>query len=75
MDLDALVSARAIRQPVTSVSEANEAFDGITYEKGAAVLATIERWLGEETFRRGIQSYLVDNQWKSVQADKLLSGL
>ena len=43
MDLDALATARAVRQPVTTTSEAHEAFDGITYEKGAAVLATIER--------------------------------
>jgi alanyl aminopeptidase len=75
MDLDALVSARAIRQPVTTTGEAHEAFDGITYEKGAAVMATIERWLGEETFRRGIRSYLEENKWKSVQADKLLTAL
>jgi cytosol alanyl aminopeptidase len=75
MDLDSLESARAIRQPVSTTGEAHEAFDGITYEKGAAVLATIERWVGPETFRRGIQSYLVDNQWKSVQADKLLTAL
>lgn len=75
MDLDALESARAIRQPVTTTGEAHEAFDGITYEKGAAVMATIERWLGEETFRRGIRNYLEENKWKSVQADKLLTAL
>jgi aminopeptidase N len=75
MDEDALVSARAIRQPVTSTSEANEAFDDITYEKAGAVMRTIERWLGEATFRRGLQSYLVENQWKSVHADALLAAL
>ena len=34
------------------------AFDGITYQKGAAVLAMFEGWLGEEPFRRGVQQYL-----------------
>lgn len=75
MDLDALSSARRIRQPVVSTSDAHEAFDGITYEKGAAVLATIERWIGEETFRRGVSEYLRENAGKSVHADKLLSTL
>src|SRR6185503_11734156 len=75
MDLDSLASARAVRQPVTTTSEAQEAFDGITYEKGAAVLATIERWVGENVFRKGVQTYLEQNKWKSVQADKLFAAL
>src|SRR5262249_4140179 len=39
MDQDALPAARAVRQPVANTSEAREAFDGITYQKGAAVLS------------------------------------
>jgi alanyl aminopeptidase len=75
MDLDALASARAVRQPVVTTSEANEAFDGITYEKGGAVLATIERWIGEETFQRGVREYLTSNAFQSVHADRLFSSL
>lgn len=75
MDLDGLVSARAVRQPVVTTNDAQEAFDAITYEKGAAVLSTIERWIGEETFQRGVRDYLRDNAWKSVQADRLLDAL
>jgi len=75
MDLDGLISARAIRQPVVSTSDADEAFDGITYEKGAALIATMERWVGEEAFQRGIREYLKESSWKSVEASKLLSAL
>ncbi len=75
MDVDGLVSARAVRQPVRSVDDAQEAFDDITYEKGAAVLGTIERWIGEDAFRRGLTEYLRENAFKSVQADGLLSTL
>ena len=75
MDLDSLASARAVRQPVVTTSEASEAFDGITYEKGAAVLSTIERWIGEEAFQRGIREYLTTNAWKSVHADALFTSL
>ncbi len=75
MDTDGLVSARSVRQSVTSVDDAQEAFDDITYEKGAALLSTIERWVGEDAFRRGIGDYLRENSFKSVQADRLLSAL
>ncbi len=75
MDTDALASARAVRQPVTSTSEAGEAFDGITYQKGSAVLAMIEHWVGDETFQRGVRDYLTAHAWKNARADDLLSAL
>ncbi|MBX3190719.1 MAG: M1 family metallopeptidase [Labilithrix sp.] len=75
MDLDGLASARAVRQPVTSTSEAHEAFDGITYEKGAAILSTIEHWMGPDAFQRGVRDYLTSNAHRSVRADRLLSAL
>jgi aminopeptidase N len=75
MDLDAMRSARAVRQPVSSTSEAMEAFDGITYDKGSAVLTTIEHWIGEEPFRRGVHAYLEEHAWKGARADDLLRAL
>ena len=75
MDLDSLASARAVRQPVVTTSDANDAFDGITYEKGGAILGTIERWLGEETFQRAVREYLTSNAFQSVHADRLFSSL
>ena len=75
MDVDGLQSARAVREPVHSTSEAEEAFDGITYEKGAAVLRMIEGWLGPDVFRRGVQRYLRENAWKSARSDDLFRAL
>lgn len=75
MDADALTSARAVRQPVRSRSDAMEAFDGLTYDKGAAVLRMLESWLGAETFRRGVQQYLLQNAWKNARADDLFHAL
>lgn len=75
MDLDALATARAVRQPVVSTSDAQEAFDGITYEKGAAVLSTIEAWVGETAFKAGVRDYLKTNAFTSVRADKLFVAL
>jgi alanyl aminopeptidase len=75
MDTDALHSARAVRGPVLSTSDAEETFDGIAYDKGAAVLRMIEGWLGPDVFRRGIQRYLRTNAWKNADAEDLFKAL
>jgi len=75
MDLDGLDAARAIRQPVTTTGQASEAFDSITYQKGAAVLAMLERWVGPEKFQQGVRDYLGAHAWKNAKAEDLLSAL
>ncbi len=75
MDQDGLATARAIRQPVTSIGQAMEAFDGITYQKGAAVLRMIEHHVGEDAFRRGVHAYLTKNAWGNATADDLLGEI
>ncbi len=55
---DGLRSTRAIEHPVGRPEEADDMFDEITYDKGACVLRMIERYLGEDSFRRGIHLYL-----------------
>jgi cytosol alanyl aminopeptidase len=55
---DGLVSARQIRQPITTPGDILNAFDGITYQKGASVLNMFEGYLGSEVFVRGVREYL-----------------
>ncbi|HLJ46216.1 MAG TPA: M1 family metallopeptidase [Bryobacteraceae bacterium] len=57
-NLDTLVSARKVRQPILSDSDIANSFDNITYKKGEAILRMFEGWIGKETFRRGVQAYL-----------------
>ena len=75
MDQDGLGSARAIRQPVASVGQAMEAFDGITYQKGAAILRMIERYAGADAFQKGVHAYLRDHAWGNATADDLLAAI
>ena len=75
LQMDQLASTHAIRTPITSPAEANEAFDVITYSKGAAVLRMLESWLGEEPFRRGVARYLNAHQYGNTSADDLWSAL
>ncbi|WP_408889343.1 M1 family metallopeptidase [Myxococcus faecalis] len=58
MQEDWLVTARSIRQPIESPGDIHGAFDGITYGKGAAVLAMFESWVGQDAFQRGVRHYL-----------------
>ena len=58
LDQDSLASARRIRQPITSKDDIYNAFDGVTYGKGQAVLEMVEAWLGEDVFRRGVKAYI-----------------
>jgi len=58
ISLDSLGAARAIHGEPRTSAEIKEMFDGITYEKGGAVLRMLESYLGEETFRKGVNVYL-----------------
>src|SRR5439155_26940820 len=74
-DADALTSARRIREPVTSRSDIFNAFDYITYQKGATVIGMFEGWIGEERFRRGVRQYLDSRQDGSATADDFFQAL
>jgi puromycin-sensitive aminopeptidase len=58
LELDALRHTHPIYCEVRTAAEANENFDLITYEKGAAVVRMIERYLGTADFRRGVRRYI-----------------
>jgi aminopeptidase N len=58
LGIDAMRSTRPIRMKVETPAEINEVFDGIAYEKTAAVLRMIESYVGPEPFRQGVASYL-----------------
>lgn len=74
MDSDSRVSARKIRQPIESTHDIANAFDGITYQKGAGVLGMFERYLGAETFRQGLQKYLQEHAFGNATASDLFAA-
>lgn len=58
MGNDSLAAARQIREPVTQNEKIDDAFDGITYQKGGGVLQMLERYVGEENFQAGIRLHM-----------------
>jgi cytosol alanyl aminopeptidase len=75
MSNDSLISARSIRQPIESRDDIANAFDGITYQKGAAVIRMFENWMGESDFQRGVKTYLTRYAYKSAHANDFLDAV
>ena len=75
MDVDGLGQARSIRQSIADDSGIVSAFDSITYEKGAQVLAMFESYLGAPAFGAGIRRYLQSHGHAVATADDFFQSL
>jgi aminopeptidase N len=75
MRQDSLRTTHPILQPITSESQANDAFDQITYIKGQSFLRMLENYLGEEKFRAGMQLYMSRHRYSSTTTEDLWAAL
>jgi len=69
MSTDALANTRPIHQAADTPAQIQELFDGIAYGKAASVLRMLEAYLGEQTFRAGVNAYLQQHQYANATAD------
>jgi len=74
MDTDARPTTRAIRAKAETPDEINEMFDGIAYGKAGHVLLMVENYLGEETFRKGVNAYLSAHLYANATAEDFWSA-
>jgi alanyl aminopeptidase len=72
---DSLVSSRKIRQEILTKDDISNAFDDITYQKGAAVISMFENWVGPEAFRKGVSSYLTQYAFRTASAPEFLDAI
>jgi len=63
MRLDARGSTHPIVQPVTTVAQAEQAFDAITYKKGEAVIRMLETYAGADAWREGVRAYIAEHAY------------
>jgi aminopeptidase N len=68
LNVDALANTRPIHQAADTPAQIQELFDGIAYGKAAAVLRMLEAYLGEETFRAGVNSYVKQHEYGNATA-------
>ncbi|MCL7713488.1 M1 family metallopeptidase [Stenotrophomonas mori] len=71
MARDAYATTHPIVQHVATVEQASQAFDGITYGKGAAVIAMFEDYVGADAWREGVRSYLRAHAYDNAVTDDL----
>src|SRR5262249_33891294 len=69
LNVDALDNTRPIHQAADTPAQIQELFDGIAYGKAASVLRMLESYLGEDTFRAGINAYLKQHQYGNSTAE------
>jgi aminopeptidase N len=66
MGQDAMPTTRPIQQVIRDETEANSAFDGISYQKGGQVLRMVEDWIGPDVFRDGMRRYMKAHAYSSA---------
>lgn len=75
LESDSLISTRPIHFDVSNPMQALEMFDEITYTKGASILRMLERYVGEDTFQRGIQDYIRAHQFNNATTEDLWAAI
>jgi puromycin-sensitive aminopeptidase len=73
--IDGQHSTRPIEFEVVSPDECRAMFDVLTYVKGCAVLRMLEQYLGADTFRDGIRTYLKRHAYSNASTRDLWSAL
>ncbi len=71
MDQDALRTTHPVVQRIRTVEEASQAFDGITYDKGEAVIAMLEAYAGADVWRAGLRSYMAQHKFDNTRTEDL----
>ncbi|KAK6034499.1 hypothetical protein COOONC_27997 [Cooperia oncophora] len=54
MDADAVASSHPLSFKIDKATEVAEAFDSITYAKGASILTMLQALIGEEKFKKAV---------------------
>jgi aminopeptidase N len=72
---DQLPSTHPVAADVTTLSQAEANFDGISYAKGASVLKQLVAYLGRDKFFAGARDYFAKHQWGNATLADLLQSL
>ena len=71
MGLDSVATTHPVVQHVTTVEQAAQAFDSITYQKGSAVIGMLEGYVGADAWREGVRAYMKKHAYGNTVSDDL----
>ncbi len=72
---DGWTHSHPIEVEVCDPAEIDEAFDAISYSKGASIIRMLVAFLGEDAFRRGLHLYLTRYQYGNATTEDLWQAL
>ncbi|HEX3478686.1 MAG TPA: M1 family aminopeptidase [Kofleriaceae bacterium] len=75
LEADDAIDARPLLRTITTADEVEPAFDAIAYDKGAAVLAMFERFVGADAFQAAVRRYLTGHAGTAVTTEAFLAAL
>jgi aminopeptidase N len=75
MGLDARKTTHPIQRPIANESQANDAFDTISYQKGQGFLKMLEAYLGPDIFRDGLRRYVDQHKYSNSTTADLWAAL
>ena len=74
-DTDSLLSTRSVEFEVRSPADCEGMFDVLTYQKGGALLRMLEKYLGEDRFREGVNHYLRTHAYANTETNDLWDAI
>uniref|UniRef100_A0A914HL42 Aminopeptidase n=1 Tax=Globodera rostochiensis TaxID=31243 RepID=A0A914HL42_GLORO len=74
-DRDSRVTSHPLFFEIRKAEDVTEAFDSITYSKGASILRMIRAVMGEEHFKKGLNIYLTRFKYRNAEHTDLWDAL
>lgn len=75
MGQDALPTTHPVQQVIHDETEANTAFDSISYQKGEQIIRMIEDWVTPDVFRDGMRRYMSAHKYGNTTSADLWVAL
>ena len=75
MAQDAVPTTHPIQQVIKDESQANSAFDQISYQKGEQIIRMVEDWVSPDVFRDGMRHYMKAHQYGNTTSADLWAAL
>ncbi|XP_030490166.2 aminopeptidase M1 isoform X5 [Cannabis sativa] len=73
--LDGLEESHPIEVEVPHVSQIQEIFDAISYNKGASVIQMLQRYIGAECFQRSLALYIKRHAFSNAKTEDLWAAI
>ncbi|SMD30244.1 M1 family metallopeptidase [Picrophilus oshimae] len=68
---DSLINSHPIEVEVKNSDEISQIFDEISYGKGGSILRMINKYIGDENFKNGLNRYLTNFKYKNAEGTDL----